>query len=196
MQPNYLPGAWAHECWRRNVLPELLKLPYRRSFSWEKKEFLNLSSKVKLLFIDIEDLCNSRGWLVLEYIRDAPLYASIEMSQFSHYQYLDADIISCYDGAVKTNNPRYSWTTQIQSLVSRARRLVPCRYRTVNELLYDIHQPFSAWFRVLYPRELDNQLVDMYGNEARQEIFSDLILKDFLTQIYPLADITRLGISI
>lgn len=196
MQPNYLPGAWAHECWKRNVLPELLRLPYRNSNNWEKKDFLDLPNKAKLLFINIEDLCNSMGWLVLEYIRDMPLYASIEMCKFSPYQYLDTDKIDCYASSVKANNPRYSWETQIQSLVDRACRMVPRRYRTVNDLLMDIHQPFAAWFRVLYPRTLDKQLVDVYGNEARQEIFSDLILKDFLTQLYPLVDITRLGISI
>jgi hypothetical protein len=109
---------------------------------------------------------------------------------------LDTAFIECYESGVRANNPQYLWSSQIQSLVDRAGRMVPSRYASINDLLMDIHQPFTAWFRILYPRELDKRLVDMYGNEARQEIFSDLVLKDFLAKLSPMADLTRIGISI
>jgi len=177
-------------------MPELYKMPYRRCPSWCGKPFLRISQKARRLFIDIEDLCKRKGFLVMEYIRDAPLYAAEEMKVFSPYRYLDTAFIECYESGVRANNPQYLWSSQIQSLVDRAGRMVPSRYASINDLLMDIHQPFTAWFRILYPRELDKRLVDMYGNEARQEIFSDLVLKDFLAKLSPMADLTRIGISI
>lgn len=177
-------------------MPELYKMPYRRIPSWCGKSFLHIPEKARRLFIDIEDLCRRKGFLVLEYIRDAPLYAAEEMKVFSPYKYLDPAFIECYEASVKANNPQYVWPSQIQSLVDRAGRMVPGRYATINDLLLDIHQPFTAWFRVLYPRELDKRLVDVYGNDAKQEIFSDLVLKDFLTKLSPMVDLTRIGISV
>ena len=188
-------GSWACECFNAYVVPKLRDIPHRSAPSWCGTPFLDLKPTSRRLFMDIEDICESNGFGVLEYVRDSPLYAAAELSKFSPYQYVSDTFVDAFAGKVWTNSPRYLWYSQIQYLVYRSSRLVPSRFATMEDLLLDLRQPFAAWFRVLYPRSRDHRLVEMYGNEAREEVLADPLLKDFLVGMVPVVDLTRIGVA-
>jgi len=72
------------------------------------------------------------------------------------------------------------WAHMVKSIRLRVMQMVPKTYADEIDILMDPMQPFTGWFRVLYPEDIYECLFQVYGTLAYSELSADRKLRAFL----------------
>ncbi len=75
------------------------------------------------------------------------------------------------------------WIHMCKELILRSGRLIPKPYVDIVDILLDPMQPFTSYFRVLYPESLYECLFQMYGDQAWAELAPDTKLRAYLRTV-------------
>jgi hypothetical protein len=76
-----------------------------------------------------------------------------------------------------------TWRHHTLELTRRTTWLVPDKYKTQEDILYDPIQPFPSYFRVLHPDQIYSDLFEMYAEDAYKELSKDRKMRAYLRTI-------------
>jgi len=147
-------------------------------------------------FRRIAELCIQEGYDVADFIRTGLDLLQKNHAYITPKDFATAEAISRYDAYVEyrgDSEPEKSWTSQVATFVDVSMRTIPTFYSDETELLLDMHQPFLAWFRLVYPKQISEPLFQRYARLAWTELKTDSYLRQFVRKNFSekLAELER-----
>lgn len=148
-----------------------------RIYDWPRPYTTYAAHKGWKTFLKLAQICNDNGWDVKEYI-----YEAMSVPVKNRVATLITDLVSPnVVAAVKKNfdagSLDHSNTLQFcLNTLETAKRAG----RSEISILMDPNIPFPAWFRVCYPKNLDNRLIGEWLEIAIDELKSGHSLEEFV----------------
>ena len=119
-------------------------------------------------------MCLRRGWDVVDFVRQSFPYINK-----THYYITPYDILGVARRYVG-QNPKQEW----EGLQTEVLNYEGQGY-TEADILMNPFFEFPAWFRCLYPEEPSRELLDTWGELARNELRGNVTLRNFVKEIAP-----------
>jgi hypothetical protein len=141
-----------------------------------------LGPRVQKYFLTAGASCVQYGMDPEEYVRIAFSKALMNQNYITPKDIVSSDQVvkaMLYQQQAGLRVPA-EWTNMVKGLKTRAMRMVPAQYEDEIAILMDPMQPFTGWFRVLYPDEIYECLFEAYSKLAHSELASDRKLRAFL----------------
>jgi len=143
--------------------------------------------KSRRQFYEVARMCQQQGWDIELYVR-----AAFDTIRKNHNYVDPKDLLRPQvSGAYAVQevsrsldiDPRVRLEQQIRELLIFLK--LPAGLCTEHAVLFSPLTPFDPWFRVLYPEQPDETILDIYGEAARQELAQDKLLRRFARTRFP-----------
>ena len=137
-------------------------------------------------FFDIGQLTGHMGWDPEHFVETALSLVQLNHTYLTPASLLNKQVVEAYRQKAEMGGNNYTpesdWVYFATMLV---RRLDPSQGSTEHSVLMCPMNPFPAWFRLLYPETLNDEVFQMYGTEARNELKRNMRLRVFARKKAP-----------
>lgn len=133
-------------------------------------------------FLEVGELLYDNEWDPEDYVDTVLSDISKNHLSITPKDLVNKNAISSYK--LKSNtliDPKQEWAFYIMQLVQYEKTADA----TENKLLESPITPFPAWFRLAYPEELSETLINNWSNVGCTEITKNKKLKEFLESVVP-----------
>lgn len=135
-------------------------------------------------FYTIGKICKENGWIPSDYVKLALDLLRKEYRYITPKDLIRDNIINNYKNRINESlsvrDPSFDWNYFIEELLSF---IGPDN--TEESILLSPMTGFPAWFRVVYPEMFNEEIFNLYGDEAIKEIKSNKRLLKFLKEQVP-----------
>jgi len=152
---------------------------YRKA--WSRRTLQTALKADRNAFLDIGQLTAHQGWDPEHFIESTLALIHLNHTYLTPSSLLNKQTVEAYRQKAETGDSNYTpegdWIYYSTMLV---RALDPRQGSTEHSTLMCPMNPFPAWFRLLYPETLNDEIFQMYGTEARDELKCSSRLRGFV----------------
>lgn len=136
-------------------------------------------------FLRVGTLCVERGWDPGEFVQNALQMITKRHKYITAKDLLAPAVVDHFAKFWKTKyllgNPRDEWIYLTQQLLG----WMETTGATETAVLRSPFTPFPSWFRLVYPEQLDEVILGVFGADARKELVRDARLRGLLREVTP-----------
>lgn len=117
------------------------------------------------MFLQLATICAARGWNPADYVRKAVDGAGRAARALLPSDLLKPGVLSSYTGVAVARSAEEEYRQCVELVIQRE-----MDGDDEKPLLLSPMTAFPAWFRVVYPEQLDKDILDAWGEVAKREL--------------------------